>query len=303
MKTKLNIILLICLLMALFPFSQAFAQASPVAVGFEPKALNLTTGSDGEMAVSIQNVQGLYAFDITIKYDPAFVEIIDADPGAPGIQVNQGNFLEGGLAAINSVDSQSGVIRYAATELNPSPAKDGSGMLLVIKMRGLKEGQTQFSLANVQLASREGTVIQFSTTAGDVTISNTPQSGPTPTPFAIVIPKVTVAVNPTNVAPTSAAPTATGVAQAAGATLPATEGATQQSPAGAPTLAPTYTPTSEPAAKVKASTPTPTATNVPSGGAFDFAGSPLFIISTILELIVVIFLIMLVLRRRKTRKK
>jgi hypothetical protein len=285
MKKMVGVFIVLCLLAVLLPFTEAHAQATQASIGFEPNAVTLSTGATSEVAVSIQDMRDLYAFDVTVRYDPAYIEIIDADPTTDGIQVSQGTFLEGGMAIKNSVDPQAGTISYVTTQLNPSMPRSGSGVLLVIRLRGKKDGATNLSFGDVQLSTRDGNAIPFNANEAAVTIGQTAPAGPTPTPFAIVTPKAQYEAGPT-------------AASNAPATPEAGAPSATKSPSGRATLAPTYTPTVS-AASGSALTPTPTL----QAQAGLFENWSLFsIVSTILELAVVVILVVFLLRRRKPKK-
>ncbi len=115
MKKLLRIYLLMGLLLSLIPFSAAQAQSSPAVIGFSPQSTTLGVDGEGQIAVVIQNVTGLYAFDITLRYDPSAIEVVDADASLAGVQVSQGTFLDGGMVVKNQVDSAAGVVSYVMT--------------------------------------------------------------------------------------------------------------------------------------------------------------------------------------------
>ena len=294
MKKILQLLLLLTIL-AVSPTTYASAAGNPAQIGFEPQVVNISTDAITEVAVNIKDVADLYAFDLTIHYDPAFLVVIDADPARADVQVNQGTFLAGGMVVKNIADPLSGNINYVTTQLNPSPSKSGSGNLLVIRFRGKKVGGTQLSMGEILLSTRDGLPIQFETNSANVTISATAAVGATPTPFDIIkptsqfeTPKATVVVS-----------AATAVASAAKNTQPpAVSGPTATlSPNGKPTKASTYTPTAE----ILSGNGTPT----PKPGTLKQFIDPanlLWVASTILELIVVIALLVFVYKKMQQRK-
>jgi hypothetical protein len=159
------------------------AQNNQTLIRFQPNDLLFSETSNSEIAVWIQDVKDLYAFDITLKYDPAYLEILDSDLGINGIQVSQGTFLDAGLTLKNTVDPTAGTINLVLTQLNPSTEKSGDGSLLVIRMKALKAGNTTLQIENLQLSTRKGLSIPFSHTDANLSLSSAPQIGPSPTPF------------------------------------------------------------------------------------------------------------------------
>jgi hypothetical protein len=152
-------------------------------VGFSSQSTSLKTGSEGEIAVEIKNAEGLYAIDISLHYDPAAREIIDADPGQAGVQVSQGTILDAGMVVRNQVEAGTGTIFFVMTQLNPSDGKNGDGTLLVLRARGVKPGTSNLSIEKVQLSTRDGTKIDTAVSAGEIVVSDKGPGGPTPPPF------------------------------------------------------------------------------------------------------------------------
>lgn len=159
------------------------AQNNQTRIHFQPNDFLISVNSNSEIAVWIQDVKDLYAFDITLKYDPAYLEILDSDLGINGIQVSQGTFLDAGLTLKNTVDPTAGSINLVLTQLNPSTEKSGDGSLLVIRMKALKAGKTTLQVESLQLSTRKGVSIPFSHTDANLSLSSAPQIGPSPTPF------------------------------------------------------------------------------------------------------------------------
>ncbi|MEI7848587.1 MAG: cohesin domain-containing protein [Chloroflexota bacterium] len=192
MKIKSFLPMIFLILTLLFPYSSVAAQASQASIGFEPRQVHVSLDAISEVAVNIQDVNGLYAYDILINYDPGYLEVMDADTQSADIQISQGSFLESGLVVINSVDTQAGTIKLVTTQLSPSEAKSGSGNLLILRLKGKKEGSTQIKVTAAQLSSRDGEPIPATLSTSEVTISATAADAVVPTPFDVVQPTVSV---------------------------------------------------------------------------------------------------------------
>ena len=189
---------------------QVRAQA-PVVVRVMPATLTLPVNGVSDVAVEVVDVEGLYGFDLTLTFDPAVVEVVDANPNKDGVQVSFGTFLEPGLSARDSADNTTGTVRYAMTQLNPSEAKDGTGTLVVIKLRGKAAGSSQLAVSAVALASRDATEIPSTAQPGQVTVTSTGGNQPTTTPIPTQAPPTpfpTAGSAPTG-APAESPPTAT----------------------------------------------------------------------------------------------
>jgi hypothetical protein len=149
------------------------ALASSATVAFVPANGQVVLNQTMDVAVQVQDVTGLYGVDIAFTFDPAFVEVVDAYPATGGLQVALGTFLDVGFVFVNTVDNGTGAARFAMTQLNPSQAKNGTGALIVVRLRGKQTGVSPLTLTSVQLAGRDGTRISATLLSGVVEVVNT----------------------------------------------------------------------------------------------------------------------------------
>lgn len=211
-------------------------------------------GAIVEVPVDIRDVIDLYAYDIELSFDPEFLDFDDADPNKNGIQAGIGTFLDPGVALVNQIYYEDGLVHVKLNQISPSEPKSGSGNLLVLYLTGLKTGQTTLEVTRVELYTRYGEAIPVSLVSTEieivsgapiVTATNIPvidpieiteiptldpsQIPPTPTPLPSVTPI------PTRTATSLATQTRT-----ASATAQSTQAKTATS-APTATLAPTAT--------------------------------------------------------------
>ncbi len=159
----------------------------------------------------------LYGFDVTVTFDPQVVEVVDADPNLPGVQVAQGLFLDPGFAVINTADNTAGSAHFVMTQLNPSEAKSGTGSLIVVKLLGKQAGTSSaLTVENPQLARRDGFMIPATPASGqvDVIAGGGPTSTSMPTqgagtPMATTTPEPTTLPGTATPKPTALPATAT----------------------------------------------------------------------------------------------
>lgn len=128
-------------------------------------------GARLEIPVEVKNVENCYAFDLELRYDPQVLSVEDADPMRDGVQPALGTFLDAGMVLYNTVDVENGIIRFVMSQINPSEPKSGSGVLLVLYVSGLKEGESVLELTKADLATREGQLIPAELVSGSVQIS------------------------------------------------------------------------------------------------------------------------------------
>lgn len=184
MKIFRFVLLMSAILLALgMPLAHAAAQTAAV-VAVAPADFELGAGMTADLAIEVRDVQDLYGIDITVLFDPAVVEVVDANPSLAGDQVSLGVFLEGGMAVINQADNAAGSVHFVMTQLNPAEPKSGSGNLLVIRFRGKQPGTSPVTLVDAQLATRDGESIDSSRQDGQIRVA-AQVSGPTATPIPV----------------------------------------------------------------------------------------------------------------------
>lgn len=236
---KFLVMLGLCLFL---PFPAA---AAGPAVAMSPAPLQVPLGQVAPLAVRVADVQGLYGFEMQLKFDPAVIEIEDADPQTLGVQMLPGDLLSVDLLVRNSVDNAAGTAEYVLSQLNPSEAKDGTGTLLTLYVKGLAAGQSSsVEIVGAQFANRDGEAIAVTLTNGQVRVGDAAApaaASPTPLPTAQ---QPQIDLTRVIAAQTSAAPAPT-----------ATPKATQASASAPPTAA---------VARAPADTPAPGATPAPA---------------------------------------
>lgn len=117
-------------------------------------------GATVQVAVAVKDVEGLYAVDFSLEYDPTIVQLVDADANQPGIQAGLGTFLDPGLLVFNTADNQKGEYRFVMSQYNPSLPKSGEGNIVVLTFKGISTGESNIHFTGVELLSGEITAIQ-----------------------------------------------------------------------------------------------------------------------------------------------
>ena len=179
--------------LVLFSFAFAGPQSARAQAGAQIGVLEpLTAVSDVliEVPIQVADVTDLYAVDFELTFDPRVATAEDADPASPGVQLGIGSFLDAGLVLYNEVDNQQGIARFVMTQVNPSEPKSGSGIVVVLYLKGVQVGKSALLITNVQLADRSGVEIPSSGVNSTLTVAAT---GPTVSVTAIPV------VNPTAV--------------------------------------------------------------------------------------------------------
>jgi LysM repeat protein len=161
------------------------AEQGTTMVAITPAQSQVTCGEQVPVEIRINNVTGLYGVDVRVTYDPSVVEVADANPTAPGIQIQPGNFPDvangQGLVQVNNVDPAQGTISYAAIRLNPADPQTGSGVIATITFRGKANGPSPVNLAWVMLSDRNARPIAAELANGSITSSGCDDNRPTST--------------------------------------------------------------------------------------------------------------------------
>jgi hypothetical protein len=124
--------------------------------------------------VRAESVVDLYRFDVRLHFNPAILEVVDANGSTPGIQVSPGDWLPPSTHVYtNQADNGAGTIHFAATLLTPQPPLTGSGNLVSIPFRARAGGNSPVAFTWLQLVNSGGTAIPVSRTDGHVSVTST----------------------------------------------------------------------------------------------------------------------------------
>lgn len=200
------------------------AQTGNAIIRTQPNDQQINPGDTTTVEVRLVSVTNLVGADVELRFDPAILQVQDADSNASGVQIQPGDFLAANFVVTNSADNATGIIRYALTQLAPTPPVSGEGLLFLVTFQGAGQGVSDLIFSTVQLANSEFQEIATTSeagriTVGQVTITLTPSPSPTvvgasPTPVTptpTITPGVTVIPSPIVETPTATppAPTAT----------------------------------------------------------------------------------------------
>jgi LysM repeat protein len=149
-------------------------------------------------------VSDLYGFDFQIAFDPALLDVVDADPDKDGVQIQPGDFLSADFLAQNAVDQDNGLVKFAITQAAPSQPVSGSGTLATITFKGKAVGNTSIRFDSALFSDKDGGQITVSAENGSMTIgagatpepTNTPDPDETPIPTNTPSPTATPGPTP-----------------------------------------------------------------------------------------------------------
>ncbi len=121
-------------------FQPGGLQAGETLVYANPDRLEIGAGQSEILQILLVNAEKIYGIDMQATFDPAVVEIVDADSRQTGIQMMPGGFLKADFAVRNLADNKNGTLRYVITQLNPTPPASGKGIILSISLPGQEDG-------------------------------------------------------------------------------------------------------------------------------------------------------------------
>lgn len=163
--------LLASLFVILAPWASAAAGAGSALVRLDPPSHSLSVGDRAEFAIRVENVDGLYGMEVHVTFDPAVLQVVDADGAKDGVQMRPGDWLQKPFVAVNRVDNSAGVADFALTLVNPAPAVSGSGAIAVIAFTARANGTSSIAVQKAMLASRDAREIASRWEGAAVTVA------------------------------------------------------------------------------------------------------------------------------------
>lgn len=149
----------------------------------DPATLDLAPGDVGMLEIRVDNIVQLAGAEVHLTFDPALLEVVDAEPSTEGVQIAHGDFLSPDFVVQNSADLTNGTVDYAIACMRLDQAASGSGVLARITFRALAEGETLVTISGALLADMQGQPIAVETESSVAVIS---RSGPSPGVWALI---------------------------------------------------------------------------------------------------------------------
>jgi hypothetical protein len=185
-------------------YSEAAGLEEGALVRCDPEGADGQVGEIVSVDLYAEGVDNLYALDVRLQFDATLAQVVDADPRAPGIQIQPlFDFLSPDFVIRRDADNQAGTIWYAVTQLNPREAVSGSGPLARVSFIAVREGLLTMPFTNAQLVRRDLTPIQVTPVACVINFTSAlPTPEPTVTPVISPVPEPTptISVTPTAIA-------------------------------------------------------------------------------------------------------
>jgi len=190
-RTMIKALSIVSLVALVFGVSAPVWAANPV-VALSPATSTIAVGATTAVSVTVASVENLYGIEVHITFDPAVLEVVDANASTDGVQIANGTFLSPDFIAQNKADNTAGKVDYAISQMHPQTGKTGSGTIATITFKAKASGSSNVTITSVLLSDPVGTAIPATYTSGSVTVSG----GTTPSPTTTTTPSATVTTTP-----------------------------------------------------------------------------------------------------------
>jgi hypothetical protein len=165
---RISPVLLGCIVLIVWAVGSASAQGA--RLWLDPASLDVAPGDVKTLDVRVKDVTMLAGAEVHLTYDPALLEVVDADPAVDGVQIAHGDFLNPEFVVQNSADGVAGTVDYAIATMSLDNAVSGEGVLARVTFRGLSKGKTTIAVQGVLLANRDGQPIEVETDSSQVVV-------------------------------------------------------------------------------------------------------------------------------------
>ena len=251
-----------CLVALLCVAGPGLAVADTVRIAIDPPAQTLSAGATATVTVQVSGGAPVYGVELLLRFDPALLEVVDADAVKDGVQVEPGTLFSGKqtFTAQNAADNTAGTIDYAVTLAGEPQGVAQGGPIAVIRFRGRAAGQASIAIGQALVADAGGLAIAVSTQDGSIVVAGgAPPTATSPAPTATL-----AQAAPTAVATAGASPVPATGSPTAAATVPPTAAATPVRATAAQPATPTATVLASALSTTATAQPAPTGTRTSS---------------------------------------
>jgi hypothetical protein len=149
----------------------------PTRLYIEPSYAEIPEGGTFTVDVMVADVADLYGTALELTFDPAYVEVVDADLVAVGVQITPGTCPSPDFVVANIADNVAGTINYDVSALAPSPPCNGTGVIASITFRGKLQGpEFPLHFASWLLADTDGLTIPAGASDGTLIVVPPPSA-------------------------------------------------------------------------------------------------------------------------------
>ena len=147
---------LISILILIAGFQAGNFQVGEALVCTDPIRLEIGAGQIETLKILLIDADKIYGIDLQATFDPAVVEVVDANSEQAGIQMLPGAFLKPDFVVRNQVDNATGRLYYVITQLKPTPSATGRGIILKVHFLGKTQGtSSKLTFTSAVIADRQ----------------------------------------------------------------------------------------------------------------------------------------------------
>lgn len=143
---------------------------SIATVGLIPDPGCTAEGGVVGVAVTVTHVSDLYGVELHLAFDASRLQVVDADPATPGVQIEDGTLLKVGFTPVNQADNKAGRIDYAVAQMPPTTPATGDGVLAQIRFKTLTSGAAAVTLESALFAASDGHALPIRSEPMTVTV-------------------------------------------------------------------------------------------------------------------------------------
>jgi len=156
LPASLQLIVVVLLVLA----TQGWASSAQVMM--DPStAVILGLGRQAVTRIQVSGVEDLFGYQLELHYDPSVVHAEDLELG---------DFISSDWVLEDHIDNADGVVVVGVSQRNPTPPRDGSGVLVGIRWKGVSPGTTDLALSEVKLAKPGGERIPVDVRSGQIEV-------------------------------------------------------------------------------------------------------------------------------------
>jgi LysM repeat protein len=130
----------------------------PPSLYLYPGVVSLEVGETATVEVWVDGMGGVNILSLEVKFDPALVQMVDADPAAEGIQAAPGDLM--GVVLENRVEGDRLIYRAS---VQPGAAAKDAGVLVSLTFRGAAAGIAMLQVGQVIAQDADGNPILVDT--------------------------------------------------------------------------------------------------------------------------------------------
>lgn len=152
------------------------ARAPAIAVStallwLNPASAATDRGATTNVVVQLDNITDVFGIQLSLSFDPTVLQVVDADAGTSGVQINPGSCPRTDFVVSNTADNGAGTIQYAVTQLALPPC-DG-GTVATIQFQCIAGGtSSEVNFSDSLISDGSPTPISHTTQSSTVTCNH-----------------------------------------------------------------------------------------------------------------------------------